>query len=57
MFILDNQCNLFPGIPLDDAVEYTGKVDLRWQQLEVVGKPLVLMIAKLTCTYQDLLTN
>ena len=24
---------------LDDAVEHTGKVDLRWQQPEVVGKP------------------
>ena len=28
-----------PTILLDDAVEHMGKVDLRWQQLEVVGKP------------------
>ena len=39
VFILHNECHPPPAILLDDAVEHTGKVDLRWQQLEVVGKP------------------
>ena len=39
IFILYNECHPPPVILLDDAVEHTGKVDLRWQQLEVVGKP------------------
>ena len=39
LFILHNECHPPPAILLDDAVEHTGKVDLRWQQLEVVGKP------------------
>ena len=39
VLILHNQCHPPPAILLDDAVEHTGKVDLRWQQLEVVGKP------------------
>ena len=39
MFILHNESHPPPAILLDDAVEHTGKVDLRWQQLEVVGKP------------------
>ena len=39
LFVLHNQCHPPPAILLDDAVKHTGKVDLRWQQLEVVGKP------------------
>ena len=39
VFILHNECHPPPAILLDDAVEHVGKVDLRWQQLEVVGKP------------------
>ena len=39
VFILHNENHPPPAILLDDAVEHTGKVDLRWQQLEVVGKP------------------
>jgi hypothetical protein len=39
MFILHDESHSPPAILLDDAVEHTGKVDLRWQQLEVVGKP------------------
>jgi hypothetical protein len=38
-FILHNESHPPPAILLDDAVEHMGKVDLRWQQLEVVGKP------------------
>ena len=36
VFILHNECHPPPAILLDDAVEHTGKVDLRWQQLEVI---------------------
>ena len=39
VLILHNQCHPPPAKLLDDAVKHTGKVDLRWQQLEVVGKP------------------
>ena len=39
LFILHNECHPPPVILPDDAVEHMGKVDLRWQQLEVVGKP------------------
>ena len=39
LFVLHNQCHPPPAILLDDAVKHTGKVDLRWQQLKVVGKP------------------
>ena len=39
VFILHNESHPPPAILLDDAIEHTGKVDLRWQQLEVVGKP------------------
>jgi hypothetical protein len=35
----DNESHPPPAILLDVAVEHKGKVDLRWQQLEVVGKP------------------
>ena len=39
VFILHNESHPPPAILLDDAVEHAGKIDLRWQQLEVVGKP------------------
>ena len=34
--ILYNDSHPPPAILLDDAVEPTGKVDLRWQQLEII---------------------
>ena len=34
--ILHNKCHPPPAILLDDVVEHMGKVDLRWQQLEVI---------------------
>ena len=41
--ILHNECHPPPAILLDDAIEHTGKVDLRWQQLEIM-----IMIIKFT---------
>jgi hypothetical protein len=36
VFILHDESHPPPAILLDDAVEHTGKVDLRWQLLKVI---------------------
>ena len=50
VFILHNECHPPPAILLDDAVEHTGKVDLRWQQLEVVAVVDTIIFIQSRCT-------